>query len=255
MQSLSRIVQIIDLISKRGDGVSLTDLVLNTSISKTALHRITGELCDSRLLMKGRNGLFYMGPLVMEWSERSRKDQMLIRAARPILEDIQSVTHETVHLFMYDGKNAYYLDKIESDHSVRMASQIGTSTPLHSTGGGKAILANLTSEERNDYYRSSGLRGYTAKTLTDPEILDSNLNGYSTSGIYEEIGENEEDIRCFAVPILDSDSYPIGSISVAVPIYRFRQESMPEWRAILVDARIRLEQRLWKGDAADEQVT
>ena len=246
MQALERIVQILDVVSRRNDGASLADLVRETAISKTALHRIAGDLRDSLLLIRDRNGRYQPGPKILEWSGLFRRDHVLLRTARPILESLRKAVGETVHLFMYDGTGAYYLDQIESDHALRMTYRIGSRAPLHSTGGGKAILANLSCAERRGYYRESGLPRFTSKTITDPAALEENLASSASGGLYREVGENEKDIRCLAAAVLDAADRPLGSISITVPIYRYRECDQPDWEAALLRAKNDLECKLGK---------
>ena len=246
MRALERIIQILDVVSGRGEGASLADLVRGTGISKTALHRIAGDLCDSRLLIRDRGGRYQPGPKILEWSGLFRRDNVLLAAARPIIQKLQETVGEAVHLFMYDGTGAYYLDQIESGHAVRMTYRIGSRAPLHSTGGGKAVLANLSCAERRGYYRRSGLPGFTPNTITDAERLEEDLAASGESGLYREVGENEGDIRCLAAAVLDAGGRPLGAISITVPIYRYRECDQPGWEAALLRAKNQLEYTLGK---------
>ena len=247
MQAFERLSQILDSLAISPAGKTLSELVDSLDISKTALHRIATDLCGVGILVKDRAGRYHVGPRILAWADSYSADHGLIICTRDFLEDIHAECGETVHLFGYQSGEAYYIDKIDSIHPVRMLSRIGLSQPLYCTGGGKSILGTLPEDEREDYFAGHKLEGRTPQTVTDPERLAEELRQSAERGFYEEQGENEEDIRCVAVPVRNVHGYPIGAISIATPIYRSSDEQQRQWGELLKQIQYRIEQQLWHG--------
>ena len=59
--------------------------------------------------------------------------------------------NEVVHLVVRENNETIYIDKVEADNVIRMASTIGKRNPLYSTSVGKAILAYLPEEDVEKY--------------------------------------------------------------------------------------------------------
>jgi DNA-binding IclR family transcriptional regulator len=63
---------------------------------------------------------------------------------------------------------------------------------------------------------SCSLRGYTARTLTQPDQLHYVLHQTRCNGIATDDGELHPRTRAIAVPVLDSDATAIAAIGVQV---------------------------------------
>ena len=235
MQILERITQIMDILSLADNPVGVSELSRITGISKTAVYRITEELYKEGLLRKDQNNKYHIGSKALFWAGSYHRQSGLKNLARPLMETIWEEFGETVHLFEYENFQAHYLDKIESKKSLRMWSKIGYSPALYATAGGKAILSFLSAAEQNEYFKRFDLIKKTEKTVTESEKLKAYFSLCREHGYSEEIGENEDDIRCVAAPILDYDKRPIGAISVSAPLYRFTDQTAEKVGVRLVE--------------------
>ena len=210
-----------DFLSLSDKPIGVSELSRISGISKTAVFRITEELCKEQLLSKDQDSKYHIGSKALFWAGSYHRQSGLKNLARPLMETIWEEFGETVHLFEYENLQAHYLDKIESKKSLRMWSKIGFSPILYSTAGGKAILSYLSDKEQDEYFQSVKLVKITDKTVIAVEELKAYFTLCRKRGYSEEICENEDDIRCVAVPILDYEKKPIGAISVSAPVYRF----------------------------------
>lgn len=235
MQLLERITHIMDLLSLSDTAIGVSELSRISGISKTAVFRITEELCKESLLIKDQDNKYHIGSKALFWAGSYHRQSGLKNLARPPMETIWDEFGETVHLFEYENYQAHYLDKIESKKSLRMWSKIGFSPALYATAGGKAILSFLSAAEQNEYLKRVELIKITDKTVTDPGKLKACFTLYKERGYSEEIGENEDDIRCVAAPILDYDKRPLGAISVSAPVYRFTDQTAEQVGKRLVE--------------------
>jgi len=213
-----------DILSLSDRPIGVSELSRVSGISKTAVFRITEELCKENLLSKDQDNKYHIGSKALFWAGSYHRQSGLKNLARPLMETIWEEFGETVHLFEYENLQAHYLDKIESKKSLRMWSKIGFTPTLYSTAGGKAILSCLSEAEQDEYFQRVDLIKITNNTVTAPEKLKAYFTLCRERGYSEEIGENEDDIRCVAAPVLDYDKRPIGAISVSAPVYRFGDE-------------------------------
>lgn len=140
--------------------------------------------------------------------------------ARPYLEALQAETGETVHLMINDRGQGIYLTKIESEHRVRMASQLGRRSYLHCTAVGKAMLAFMDEKEVDAIIEEHGLPRFTPNTITDKEILKKELLTIRARGYAVDNEEEERGIRCVGAPVFNHVGEPIAAVSVAGIVFR-----------------------------------
>jgi len=249
MESLTRIVEILDRVSENESGISLEKLVKESNISKTSLYRITESMVENRVLYKDEMKRFYLGSRVYSWFANYRMNNLLLKISIPILQEIHDFTSETIHLFEYRDGEAFYIYKIDCIYPLSIRSSIGTYQPLYSTAGGKAILGSLNEEKLSMYLENHPLEKRTPNTITDQKKLKENLLEGKQKGYFLEIEENELGIMCIAVPIMNIIiNEPIGAISVTIPTNRAPNKNMLEKIGEFLKKKAdELENLLWRG--------
>ncbi len=160
-------------------------------------------------------GRYALGSKVV-WLASSYLDSLDFRVlARPFLEKLVADTRETVHLAILDDFEVVYIDKVDGLQPVKMTSRVGNRMPAHSTGLGKALLASLDEDEWPVFVAKKGLKKYTPNTIGDPDSLYAHLRGIRAHGYSIDDSENEDGIRCVAVPVQDYTGKTIAAISVS----------------------------------------
>lgn len=150
------------------------------------------------------------------WLASTYLDSLDLRTlARPMLEKLVEESRETVHLAILDNLEVVYIDKVDGHQPVKMASRVGNRMPAHSTGLGKALLAHNDESQWPVYVNAKGLTSYTPNTITDANEFYSHLQGIKQRGYAIDNSENEDGIRCVAVPILDHTGKTIGALSIS----------------------------------------
>ena len=218
---LDRAMSVLGFMAESRRQVGITEIADAVGLSKATVHRILSTLKDYSVVLKDDSGRYQMGPSVLFWADAYRHRAGLAEISRPWLRRLWEESHETVHLFIFEGGEAYYLDKLDSPHPVGMRSRIGAKRDLYSTSGGRAILAALPEAELEAFLEKTELLPRTANTVTDMEELKKLLAAGRERGFCEEVEENEEGIRCVGAAILDLRGFPVGAVSISAPAYRF----------------------------------
>jgi DNA-binding IclR family transcriptional regulator len=218
---LDRAMSVLGFMAESRRQVGITEIADAVGLSKATVHRILSTLRDYSVVLKDDSGRYQMGPSVLFWADAYRHRAGLAEISRPLLRRLWEESHETVHLFIFEGGEAYYLDKLDSPHPVGMRSRIGAKRDLYSTSGGRAILAALSEAELDAYLDRTELLPRTENTVTDKEELKNLLAAGRERGFCEEVEENEEGIRCVGAAILDLRGCPVGAVSISAPAYRF----------------------------------
>lgn len=226
VQSVERAINILEELAMEKEGLGVTELSHRVDLHKSTVHRMLTTLLNlgyveqNILSEKYRLGmkLLFLGGAILE--------RMDIRhEAHDLLEELCAKVNEAVHLVVPDGFRAIYIDKLDSNKTIRMYSQIGRIAPLHASAVGKAILA-FSGEEFVDEVIAQGLSKYTSKTITESQELFRHLNMIRERGFAVDDEENEEGIRCVGAPVFDYTGKVIGAISVSGPTVTVVQEKV-----------------------------
>jgi DNA-binding IclR family transcriptional regulator len=203
-------------------GVSLTELSIEAAASKSTVLRLLAPLLERGLVEQNADGTYAIGVGAVSLGSAYLNRLDLRAVAHPILTKLAAVARETIHLVVYNDGQIVYVDKIAGPSPIQMASRVGDRAPMHSTGGGKAILAHLPADEFERIVQA-GLPARTPQTLTTRDALASNLalvraRGYSIDDI-----ENEDGIRCLAAPVFDHTGAVVAAVSASGPAGGVRQ--------------------------------
>jgi DNA-binding IclR family transcriptional regulator len=216
--SLRRALGLLDYVRDHvdaGRGVPLGQLALQLGISKSTVLRLAAPLLEADLLARDRDGGAFRlghGALRLGQAYLSRLD--LRTVAAPQAHALMRAAQDTVHLVVYDPPHVVYLDKVENETNVRMASRVGSRAPLHCTGVGKAILAWLPAPAVDEIL-AAGLPTVTAHTITDPARLREDLAHARQRGFVVDDRENEPEVRCVAAAIFDHTDTVAAALSVS----------------------------------------
>ena len=165
--------------------------------------------------------------------------------ARPHLEGIQRETGETVNLVVLDADRVVYVDQVEGSRQVRMFTTVGTSVPAHTTGSGKAILANGPSEAFDALYGGrEPLQKLTEHTLTTLDALEDDFARIRRRGYALDEEENELGAYCIGAPVFGLDREVVGAISISVPTVRLDDQRRREMIDAVVDTAGRISREL-----------
>ena len=63
---------------------------------------------------------------------------------RVILQELVSDIQESCNIGILDGMDFVYLDRVQSEQSLRIHLDAGNRVPAYCTSGGKVLLAHLT---------------------------------------------------------------------------------------------------------------
>jgi len=217
--------RVVDLLTHvvEGDGaVSLGEVSEGTGLPKPTAYRILQALVARDVLLQDDSRQYVVGPKFLSLAGQALQRGQLtsnLVGARPVLESLRSVTPETVHLAALVGDELIYVDKLEGERSYKMASTIGMTLDLHSSGIGKAVLAYMDPERRKGLLTPGALVRRTSNTFTDVSALEAELDVVLRRGFAIDDEENEADIRCVAAPIFDARGEVTGGISVTAPAF------------------------------------
>lgn len=158
---------------------------------------------------------------------------------RPVLEKLAAETGETAHLLTLEGTEVLFLDGVEGKHVIRASARSGQRTLAHISAAGKALLAELGTDEVDRRFPATRLRGGSANALSSRSALHAALELVRERGYATNLSESEPDLHAVAVVIRDRTGTARGALSVSGPASRLGSDLdglAAQVQAVAVDA-------------------
>ena len=194
VQSIDRVLDILETLSATPTGLSLSDLASATSLHASTAHRLLSALAN-----------------------------------RGYVEKLSNDAKEIVHLVERDGNEVVYLHKFEPFlRPINITSSVGLHNPMYCTGVGKSIMAYLPEDEVEKIWNGSQVVQFTPKTLTTLEALREDLVRARERGYAIDDEEHDLGVRCMAAPVRNWKGDPVGAISISGPAARMTDDTMAQ---------------------------
>lgn len=230
--------------------LSVQDVAQRLGSDKTTAYRMLMTLFKAGYAAREDDSKrFSLSYKVVSLSRNLLAENEVSRLIQQELRELSSVTQETLHYSVLDGRETVLVQRVKGTQLVNVDFQIGDRSPLHCTAIGKAILAF-----QNDLFIeeviAAGLPRMTSCTITDPEELRRELHRVWSMGYAVDDHEFSDTMRCIAVPLFEGGEHVSGGFSISTPDYRMTPQRIEELSAFLLEASRKLSRRLggmpWK---------
>jgi DNA-binding IclR family transcriptional regulator len=243
LKTVDKTFAVVDLLQAHG-AMRLTAVAEALGLKKATAHRLLSTLDAAGYALRddetGKYGLslkfFEIGAAVLRGME-------LRKMAAPFVEELSRSTAEVVNLAVLSHGTGLIIEKSGRPEPLRLGVQIGEPVPLHSTGLGKVLLADLSPEARRPLLGRE-LRGYTDRTLTDPRALERELERVRARGYATDMQETNSEVRCVAAPVRSFAGRTIAAISVSGYASRLSQRRIRELAAAVSGTAFRMSEKL-----------
>jgi IclR family transcriptional regulator, acetate operon repressor len=225
-RAANRVVDILELLARSRDGLALREVSAELEAPKTSLLPLLRALAARGYLEQGRAGDYRLGARVLALGADPALLRGLPDVARPALLELARRTNETVFLSTLagDGLAVVYVDKVESEQVIRYAGGVGDRRPLHATSSGKAILAFLRPERREEILKALTPARHTDRTVTSLPALRAALDDIRRSGVAVSLDEMVRGASGVAAPVFDRTGSVAGACTIGGPTDRVRPQ-------------------------------
>jgi DNA-binding IclR family transcriptional regulator len=243
LQSVRRALRALELISEHGE-LGVTELGRKLDVHKATASRLIATLAERSFVERDPISEKYrLGFGLISLAGAAVGGNDLVRAARPILDELAERTRETVNLGVLSGGSVVYVDQVTGTRSIVSVSWVGQRTPLHCTSNGKVLLAFASDVERDRLLRSP-LPKLTPRTITDVKALRGQLAEIRARGYAQTMEELEEGLNAVAAPVRGMGGDLVAALSVSGPAFRMRAVDLPRIGKLAADAAQAVSRRL-----------
>lgn len=227
IQSVDHALDVMEAFHGEEDELGITELSRRLKLHKNNIFRILATL-ENRGYIEQNNTTenYRLGLGALELGQTYIRHTGLLRVARPVMEDLNSKVNENVYIGILKDRYAFYLDVVESTHTVRVLSRVGCRIPTYCAAIGKAQLAYETPETISEVLGKKELKKFTPNTISDRSKLMEHLLLVKELGYAVDDEEWDEGVRCVGAPIFDYTRKAVGAISVSAPSVRMSMDKL-----------------------------
>lgn len=228
-----------------GELASLSEIARTTELPCSTTFRILETLRQRGYVEQDESaGLYHIGFKAVQIGGAYSATSPLPQASHLVMTALVEKINETANLAILDGNEAVYIHQVESQHSIRMFTQLGARAPLYCTGVGKVLLAWRPEGDLELLLGGRRFKSFTATTITSMKDMVSELEEVRERGFAIDDEERESGVRCVTAPVRDVHGTVIAALSVSAPTTRFPKKRIASFASEVVAAASKVSNRL-----------
>lgn len=214
-KSVVKALEILEILDTEGS-LGITEIAHRLALDKSSVFRALNTLKSKHYVRQDPETLKYANSYkLFEMGHNVIRETGLPKMAYQFMRQLSRQVEGSVSLGIRDGLRAVYIDKIESDATVRASLKIGQSMPLYCTAIGKALLAFLPTERLHELVADLDFKRWSPNTHPGPDSFLEDLGEVRLRGFAVDDEEHLPGLLCVAAPVFDASGEAISALSVS----------------------------------------
>jgi IclR family pca regulon transcriptional regulator len=220
-QSLERGLAILSAFDSDRPLIGVSELSRELELSRSTAHRYISTLARLGYLQQDPDSKRYrLGPRVLDLGFSAINSMDVREISAPHLRRLSDETGHTVNLAILDGTDVVYIERCRTaqpgQREIDLNLHVGARLPAYCTAMGKAILAFVPEERREEIIARVDFVSRGPNTITDPEEFRTELERIRLSGIAVNDEELAYGLRSIAAPIHAHSGEVMAALNLAV---------------------------------------
>jgi IclR family transcriptional regulator, pca regulon regulatory protein len=213
VQSLSRGLTVLQAFNAERPAMTLADMSRATGLTRATVRRLLLTLASlGYVCTDGRT--FELTPRVLDLGFAYVSSLQLPDIAQPFMEALSDRVHESVSASVLDGTQIVYVARVNTQRIMGISLAIGSRLPAAWTSMGRVLLAGLGDDQLERFLDELVIAELTTHSITDIDMLRSEVHAVRSQGYALVDQELEEGIRSVAAPLRDRRGRTLAAINV-----------------------------------------
>jgi len=227
--SVQRAFRLLEAVSAHANGAPAKQLARETGLPLATAYHLLRTLVHDGYLRKLDDGGFILGDKLQTLRTTGR-GQALLSRVRPVLAALRDELTTAAYLTFYEEGEIRVAEIVDGPRAPRVDLWVGFEDAGHATALGKSVLREMGEDARKEYLSRHHLADLTPRTITSrPELL-RRIDSSPVAPAVTDLEEYALGTVCVAVPVYRGDI--LGSLGVSMPVDRLSR--LPEIRARLM---------------------
>jgi len=219
-------VRILEELEGQG-GTGVTTLAERLDLPKSTVHTHLRSWAEAGYLTR-EGDRYAISPGFLRFGGDTVSNHPIIAAGQTAIDELAMETEERVQVVDEHEGRGVYVYQARGRRALPTDTHVGSRVHMHCTASGKAILAFLPAERRDEILEAHGLPEWTRNTITDRDALTEELAQIRETGLAFDDEERVEGVRCVAAPVLDDAERPYGALTISASTRTLRGDAFRE---------------------------
>ncbi len=225
VKSADRVLDLFELLSRSSRGVSHSNIADRLGIPKSSLTPLLRNMVVRGYIAAGPDGRSYqLGPQLLQLVRIGRIASDLAKEATSCLQQATRDVGETSAFNQLHDDQLEVVATVTGRHRLTTHMKVGDVAPLYATSGGKAMLALMPEDYRNEYFKRVQMEASTKATIVKRKELEKQLEEIKKTGVAYSFEEWTPGIVGVGVAVPGPDGFPIGAVNFAIPAARYNDQ-------------------------------
>lgn len=243
-QTVARALNILELLGDNGE-MGVRDIARQLKIAPSMAQRLINTLSDARFVEKSaESSRWRIGYKAFQIGSTFISNVDLNAAAWPELRMLADQNHVNGFLGVLREHSVVYLAAVQSGAAITITNTPGSTTYLHSTALGKALLSGRSDEEAAALLGEAPYKQLTKRTRRTFQALAKDLDECRRVGYAVCDEENIENVFAVGSPIRNARRETVGALSGAVPRHKLTAKAIADLCKLVKESAARVSQRL-----------
>ena len=224
INSLSRGLQILQLLAEANRPLGVTDIADRLSVDPSTSYRLLATLEKHKFIRQESSKKYTLGFGVVAIAAALLRQIDVAAIAAPFLRELMTSTGESAHVAIADGNRAAVVAQACAPGMLRVDTPLGSHEPLYCTAVGKALLSDAEPIRVRTLIGSAPLTRYSPNTITNLEMLMTELHRTRDRGYAFDDEELHAGVRCIAAAVRDHSGTIVAAVGISAPASRLTRE-------------------------------
>ena len=220
-QSLERGLAILSAFDSERPLIGVSELSRELSLSRSTAHRYIATLAQLGYLQQDPDSKRYrLGPKVLDLGFSAINSMDVREISAPHLRLLSDETGHTVNLAILDGIDVVYIERCRTaqpgQREIDLNLHVGARLPAYCTAMGKAILAFVAEDRREELIARIDFVRRGPNTITDADAFRVELERIRAAGIAVNDEELAYGLRSVAAPIHAHSGEVLAALNLAI---------------------------------------
>lgn len=231
IDSVAKAFRLLQAFSAEHPTLTVTEAAEVTGLSRATARRIL-LTCVRLGFAETDDRRFRLTPRVLRLGYGYLSSLPIWDRAQSHLRALADEVRESCSAATLDGEDIVYVARVPANRSMSITLSVGSRLPAYPTSMGRVLLAALPEDDLRRYLEHTVLRPLTSRTITDPAVLEKELDRTRKRGYAMVDGEREEGVRSAAAPVRDRTGRVVAAINVSanagrVTVAELRERCVP----------------------------
>lgn len=240
--NIARALKILEYLARDKKEASIAEISNAFSYPKNSVFRVIKSL-EYYGYVEEESRKYHATPRLLYLGYAGMRNKGLIENSIDVMHALRDEINETVLIGSLLGNEVVMVEQLISFQHIKFTAEIGKRVHVQTSAPGKAIMAFLPEDERNNIVNQITFVRYTDNTVPSKKAMLDEMAVVQAQGYAVDDGEEVPDVHCIGVPIFDYRHYPIAALWIVGPEYRVTRDQYKEIGETLISHALKISKR------------